>query len=193
MAKRTKDPLFNYIDYLNQFYISHKDSYIDLIYEGEISHEITKSFTSLIEGVLEKRDELRSTKKKIFNVMVECLQNIDKHADNSYHGKLHQHGKGLIIISNDDKDYTIVTGNVVENDKMTSLKNSVDKVNGLEKQDLRELYKKQLSEGRLSEKGGAGLGFIDIARKSGQNISYSFFSIDKLFSFFVLTVRVSKT
>jgi len=42
----------------------------------------------------------------------------------------------------------------------------------------------------LSEKGGAGLGFIDIARKTGQKLVYSFLKIDEEKSFFVLTTTI---
>jgi hypothetical protein len=49
-----------------------------------------------------------------------------------------------------------------------------------------------MKEGRLSEKGGAGLGFIDIARKTGNKLEFHFLPIDEESSFFLLTSSVSR-
>ena len=46
--------------------------------------------------------------------------------------------------------------------------------------------------GKLSAKGGAGLGFIDIARKSGNKLEYFFKEINSYSSFFILTTKVSR-
>jgi len=52
------------------------------------------------------------------------------------------------------------------------------------------MYKKQLREGKISGKGGAGLGLIDIARKTGNHLDYMFFPADDTTKYFVLKVRV---
>jgi hypothetical protein len=43
----------------------------------------------------------------------------------------------------------------------------------------------------ISEVGGAGLGFIDMARKSENKLSYSFDKINDRISFFTLMTMVS--
>ena len=52
------------------------------------------------------------------------------------------------------------------------------------------MYKKQLREGTLSEKQGAGLGLIDIARKSTSKLHYQFIPLDEGHSFFILKVEI---
>ena len=44
----------------------------------------------------------------------------------------------------------------------------------------------------MSKKGGGGLGLIDIARRSGEKLQYKIREIDKDYSFFTLTVKISK-
>ena len=66
------------------------------------------------------------------------------------------------------------------------------KINKSNKKSLKELYKEQIKKGRLSDKGGAGLGFIDIARKTGQQLMYSFLDINEKKTYFVLTSTVSR-
>jgi len=52
------------------------------------------------------------------------------------------------------------------------------------------MYKKQLREGKISGKGGAGLGLIDITRKTGNPLDYMFFPADDKNKYFVLKVKV---
>ena len=75
---------------------------------------------------------------------------------------------------------------------LEELTEMLDHINSLDKDGLKELYKNQMKEGRLSEKGGAGLGFIDIARKTGNKLEFHFLPIDEGSSFFLLTSSVSR-
>ena len=87
-------------------------------------------------------------------------------------------GRGIFMVAKGKDEYTVTTGNAIENDKMQDLKNLLEQVNQLDKDELNEFYKKQIKEGSLSEKGGAGLGFIDIKRKTGKNLEYHFLPIN---------------
>jgi hypothetical protein len=46
-------------------------------------------------------------------------------------------------------------------------------------------------KGKFSEIGGAGIGLIDMARKSGNKLDYEFKPIDNRISFFSLVVRIT--
>lgn len=178
------------LDFVYDFYLKMKKNNINLAYEGEITHQITKAFTSLTENNMVRDEDYSSVQKKVFHVMVECLQNISKHADNQFNFVTSKDGRGIFMVSKDEKEYNVTTGNVVKNDKIDELKTMLERVNNLNKDELNQLYKQKIKEGRLSEKGGAGLGFIDIARKTGQKLVYSFLKIDEEKSFFVLTTTI---
>ena len=124
--------------------------------------------------------------------MVECLQNISKHADDFGTNEYMFSGRGIFLVAKGKDDYTVTTGNAVENTKIEDLKKLLEQVNSLDKEELTELYKKQIKEGRLSDKGGAGLGFIDIKRKTGKNLDYHFLPINDDTSFFLLTSTISR-
>jgi hypothetical protein len=96
------------------------------------------------------------------------------------------------MVAKGKDDYSVTTGNAVDNSKIADLKRLLEQVNSLEKDELTELYKKQIKEGRLSDKGGAGLGFIDIKRKTGRNLEYHFLPINEQTSFFLLTSSVPR-
>jgi len=182
-----------FLEFVYDFYKSMKAHEITLVYEGEITHQITKAFTSLTESNMAKEEESNSVQKKVFHVMVECLQNISKHADSFGSDDFLFAGRGIFMVSKGDEEYHVTTGNVIENTKKEELSRILDHINVLDKEGLKQLYKTQMREGRLSEKGGAGLGFIDIARKTGRRLEYHFLSIDEETSFFILTSTISRT
>lgn len=187
------------IDFKELVYQFHQEMLANkftLVYEGEITHQITKAFTTLAENKMDSYSEDASVKKKVFHVMVECLQNLSKHAEdlkilrnNGYSGS------GIFIIGkvgDEDEDYHVLTGNVVKKTRVPELEAFLDKINSLDKEELKELYKKQMREGTLSVKGGAGLGLIDIARKTGEKLEYNFIDIDEKNAFYTLRTKISK-
>jgi hypothetical protein len=171
---------------LHNSLLKHK---IILVYEGEFTQEITKSVLSMAEKNMETLNEDTSIKKKVFNVMVECLQNICKHSE-EFSPENTMFNTAVFTIGKENNEYRIATGNVIYNDRVEKLKNKIDNINGLDKEGLKELYKNALSASELSEKGGAGLGFIDMARKSGQKLDYTFIKIDDQISFFSFQTKI---
>ena len=67
----------------------------------------------------------------------------------------------------------------------------MDKINSLNKEELGEFYKTSLRNNTISDKGGAGLGLIEISRKSGSKINYLFEPINNENSSFSLMVKIS--
>ena len=97
----------------------------------------------------------------------------------------------IFMIGKDGEDYKIITGNYMFNSNVEVLRGKMDKVNSLTPEELKQYYKEVLNNGTMSEKGGGGLGMIDIARKSGQKLDYEFLPIDDVFAFFTLTIKIS--
>lgn len=187
-----KKDVKGFLEFVYEFYKSMKAHEITLVYEGEITHQITKAFTSLTESNMAKEDEPGTVQRKVFHVMVECLQNISKHADDFTSSDFLFSGRGIFLVSKGDNEYSVTTGNAVDNDRIEELTEMLENINRLGKEDLKTLYKKQMKEGRLSDKGGAGLGFIDIKRKTGRDLEYHFLPISDDTSFFLLTSTIGR-
>lgn len=88
-------------------------------------------------------------------------------------------------------EYSIITGNYILREKVNPLKEKLTKINVMSKDELKEYYKEILNEGEFSDKGGGGLGMIDIARKSGQKLNFNFVEVDNRYSFFSLNIKIS--
>lgn len=181
----------SFLDLAYELYHTMKTNYISLVYEGIVTQEITKTFASLTEKNLAKSEDSNAVQRKVFNVMVECLQNISKHGD-SLDEDDSLDRRGIVMVSQGDDSYYIITGNVIKNEKVEGLKRNLEQVNSLDKQGLSELFKTQMRDGKFSDKGGAGLGLIDIAKKSGNELGYQFKELNANVSFFILTTTIKR-
>lgn len=165
------------------------DNKIILIYQGAFDQEMVKSVISMTEKKLIQDNTDENLRKKLFNIMVEGLQNICKHQVdlNSFENN------PFLIISNNGDSFDVVTGNLISNDKIHIVKEKIDFVNSLNKEELKEHYKKARLNSVISSVGGAGLGFIDMVRKSGNPLEYKFYDLEADFSFFVQKTKVGNS
>jgi hypothetical protein len=154
------------------------------IYRGHFTQEITDNILALTENNLEKEEQSSKIKKRVYSILVECLQNITRHQDDAKEEG--SDNNGLFVIQKNQDKYFITTGNLVHDVNIPHLKSLIEKINSLEKEELKEYYKTVLEEGTLSDKGGAGLGLIDMARKSGNKLLYEFVSVGHDLSYFYL-------
>ncbi|MCG8385209.1 MAG: SiaB family protein kinase [Cytophagales bacterium] len=163
------------------------DNHLILVYEGEFTQEITKSVLAMAERNMDSSGEESTTKRKVFNVMVECLQNIVKHADD-----VKNNHSAIFMVGKQENEYIIVSGNPIQKDSVDDLTERLDHINSLDKDGLKNLYKDIIKNTEISDKGGAGLGFVDMARKSGNPLEYEFVEIDGTSSFFCLRSSIAR-
>ena len=182
----------NHLDFVRDMFILMNQENLGYIYRGKFNQEITDNILKLTETNLQRQEGQSKVKKRIYSIMVEGLQNITRHQDDANDVEKIEESFGIFVIQKVDNLYFITTGNIVDDDAIPHLKALIEKINGLSKEELKAYYKQVLSDGSLSDKGGAGLGLIDMARKSGNKLFYNFREVDKGHSYFYLhTVPVA--
>lgn len=151
-----------------------KEDNLCLLYNGDFSDEITNKLIELSEYNINNIDTLSKMKKKASFLMAECFQNIVRHGE-SLDGEIHATtNEGFFLTKNWQDIYYITSGNLIETPKIANLQRQLEKVNSLDKDELKVLYREVLENEEISDKGGAGLGLIEMARKSGQKLEYVF-------------------
>ena len=178
----------NFIYDLHRTMMSQK---LILVYQGDFTQETTKSILAMAERNIDSSGEESSIKRKVFNVMVESLQNIVKHSDELIDGETRSHA-AIFLIGREANRYTIMSGNPIRKSNIPKLKQTLEKINGLDKEGLKDLYKDIIKNTTISEKGGAGLGFVDMARKSGEKLEFEFPDMSAEYCFFSLKVNVPR-
>ncbi len=160
---------------------------IYIVYIGKFTQRITSMFTSMLEEELGKISEEKKTRRRVYHAMVETMQNIQRHAE-EFSDEVFSNG--LFMIGKKDSIYYIITSNKIKVPNKNTITSAIDKVNNCTKEELNEMYKTQLKNGKIGEHGGAGLGLIDIARKTENKIEYLFLPISFTEEYFVLKAEV---
>ncbi len=158
-----------------------------LVYKGALTHDTMKFFTKMAEEKISLRCQDASVKRKVFHVMVEMLQNITRHSADIDEGGS---GNGIFVIGERPDYYYIITGNVVKTKVVRDLETVIERLNDMDKETLDEMHKEQIKSTTISDKGGAGLGLIDIIRKTGEKYAYQFLRLDENYHFFVLKTTI---
>jgi hypothetical protein len=165
-----------------------------LSFKGMMTSELLTTILQIMESKMERFEERPKIKKKVFNILVECLQNLYHHVDEDIDDAdtAQNEMNSLFMISKTVSAYTITTGNYMKPKEVPNLKAKLDLINGMSREELKAYYKTVLNEGTMSEKGTAGLGMIDIARKSGKQLEYHFSPINDNLTFFSLSVKIEE-
>ncbi|MCB1192985.1 MAG: SiaB family protein kinase [Leptospiraceae bacterium] len=167
-----------------------KDHFVILSFKGVISQEILVYLGSMIKSSL----NLQSKKiKKVFAVFIELAQNILHYsAERNVDNEGYEGGVGILQTTEENEIYYVSAGNMVKNSQIESIKKNCEYVNSLSKEDLKIYYQVKIKQDRPQGSKGAGLGFIDIARKCDGPLEYKFNQIDEKHSFFTLSVSFKR-
>jgi len=158
------------------------------VYRGEITDRNSLPLLTLLENEMMDDSYGFVGRKRLFMYVLESLQNIVKHGDHSGRG-----GMSLVTYSKTDDGYTITTGNIIASDHVNDLKKRLDRVNRLDINEIKDLYRQILNSSEFSMKGGAGLGLIEMAMKTGNRLDYDFVAVDKKYSYFILSKTVDSS
>jgi hypothetical protein len=164
------------------------DKNIVLSFLGDFTHSVVTSLLSSVKKIIDTSEIDFQLKKRFYAVVVECLDNISRHNYGFTKDGI-IHNSTLFLISEEEKHFTILTGNYVQNNQTALLAERIDKVNSLDRDELKALYRETIMQ---SPEEGGGLGIIDVSMRSGCKISYMFKPVSDEVSFFVLQTLVSK-
>ena len=126
--------------------------------------------------------------KKIFFISVETLQNMLLHGHKNNQGEQHN----FFILVKNGENLKVISSNLVANASIPALEKQIQTINSFDDEKaLKAYYLEHLENNTMSEKGGAGLGFITIGMKSGNKLKVDFKKINDQFSLFTLTSAVN--
>lgn len=164
---------------------------ISLAYFGVFSDEITDLLISFSEDHISKNKELRKLAKKVPVLIAESFQNIVRH------GILEKESipeikssKDFFQVSIIEDRIVITSANVIEKDNVADIDKQIEYLNLLDSKELRTLYLETLEHGPISDKGGAGLGLIQMVRKSGLPLKKLTVSLSDAYALLLLGIEL---
>jgi len=178
-----------YYSYIYDTFLSRSFDEMDYIYRGNFTTNITEKILNLSELNINSAIEPSNIKKRVYYIMVECIQNITRYQENA---KTAEETSSLFMISKKGSCFYVSTGNLIKTEKIDALRAQIDKVNSLDKEDLDRYFKEVLANEAFTDGGGAGLGLINMVRKSGNKLLYEFRHVNNQYAYFYLYSVISK-
>ena len=159
-----------------------------LAYDGVLNPETISKLEAEIESKILERGLPKLVIKKVFFICIESLQNMYIHGYKDESGAKHN----FFILYVTGKSVKMVGANLIANDAIEKLRNHINRINSFnDPTDLKTYYLEHLENNELSDKGGAGLGFITIGMKSGNKLKISYEPVNSDRSMFLLEVTIN--
>ncbi len=159
-------------------------------FSGAFTHSIIEEIGNAIKSYLTTEDLTLGTITDVFAVYIEQTQNVRNYFKRPDISAVQQ-GSGILVITNIDGCYTVCSGNAILRDDVPELVSRLETINSLDKDGLKKFYKEQLHKKLVPDAIGAGLGLIDMARRSSGKLVYRFEKQDEMYDFFSLFVKVN--
>ncbi len=154
-------------------------------YRGPVTAENSALLLTLLDKEMELSDYAFVGRKRLFIFVLENLQNLTRHALKSEHDML-----SLVVYKKTEDGYTITTGNAIQKEDVVDLNRRLIEINSLDPEQIKEAYREVLQDSSISNKGGAGLGLLEMARKTGNRLDFDFRHLDNEHDYFILSKTV---
>lgn len=131
-------------------------------HHGPMDHSVVETLLAKAEEASIAARDAVALRKRLFNVLVEGLDNMRLHA-----GEDHRESAFAVLVDT-PAGYRLLMGNALPVATAALLTHRVGILNEMDEADLREHYMRLLSNDSRTERGGAGLGLLTMARKSAR-------------------------
>lgn len=169
-----------------------KNDRFSLAYMGQFDDDLTSALMKANESSIQ---EPHFFKKRLSFLIAECFQNIIRHEDKPDIITRTNNKPKVFIIRNVGTRHYISSSNLVTHPKKEELILKLKNINTLSAEMLKSVYMDAFENNELSDKGGAGLGLLEMARKTGAQLEYDFEFVNYFFAlfFFQICLEPKKT
>lgn len=130
--------------------------------------------------------------KKLLTLMIEILENVLKYSDRFEIFVLdHPDYQPEFELSLNEDGFVLMSRNPVRDKDKKEISRRINKINTSNEDELKKIYRDTITNGIFTEKGGAGLGFIEMAKITTNTLVFSFIPIEKGFSYFELSLHIN--
>lgn len=161
-----------------------------LDYQGPVDFKVSESLLKKLRKNAEFSSLVITTRKRVFSIVVECLENITKNSLSKSRGGIDSHSR--IIVRKNQEKIDILAGNLIDETANEKLATYLELIKNLDNDALRKLYETRICNEPVKGENSAGLGLISIALKSGNNINYTFRPQNNGLIFFEINISLDR-
>lgn len=178
---------------LHEFFLQTKGRGVIFCFCGPISQGVIEGIGQTLKQKMTLEEQSQSTIQKVFSVFIEQMQNVVNYSSDRIAEAPLADGDirlGILVIGHEQDAIVVRCGNMVRTADATPLCAMLTRLQGMDKDQLKTLYKERLRQGPQNGSKGAGLGFIDMARKASRPLLFDFVPVDAGTQFFSITVSI---
>jgi hypothetical protein len=165
-------------------------SEILLDYQGPVDFKVSESLLKKLRNNVDFASLVTTTRKRVFSIVVECLENITKNSISKSPGDIDS--LSHITVRRNPEKIAIRAGNSIDETAKEKLTRYLELIKNLDNVALRNLYETRICNESVKGENGAGLGLISIALKSGNNINYTFRPQNNGLIFFEINISIDR-
>ncbi|MFV0422606.1 SiaB family protein kinase [Oleidesulfovibrio sp.] len=167
---------------------------IMLYFSGPVCQSVVEGLGEMMRQKMAREERGLAVARRVFAVLVEQMQNIINYSGTIplCAGVMPAMGEGQVVVGRKGSEFFITCGNPVLRATEPRIKEKIDTINRMNKDELKRYYKEQRRKEPDELSRGAGLGFIEMARKASHPLAYSFEPINDTMSYFAVNVRIAE-
>ncbi len=169
------------------FYQDLKKEGIMFCFSGPTSQGVVEGVGEALRYKMELDETSVSISTRVFSIFVEQMQNVVNYSAERVEGAKEPKGDlryGVIVVGREGDSFYIISGNYVSKQDSERLSAILGKLGGMSKDEMKAYFKEQRRKGPDAMSKGAGLGFIETARRASQPIEHQIEPIDDTTNFF---------
>lgn len=163
-------------------------------YSGYMTEDVLSGIGQAIRMKLELEEADKKIARSVFSLFVEQVQNVIRYSaekEEFLSDNIHKELRfGVLTVGMKDGAFFVSCSNLIEDDDVNRLENNLSHIQKLDRDGLKKLYKETLRGDTPEGSKGAGVGFIDIARRATKGFEYDFMHVKENRSYFSIKAYV---
>ncbi|MGE4292134.1 MAG: SiaB family protein kinase [Desulfovibrio sp.] len=177
---------------LYQYYEEMRKKGTILYFNGPVSQSMVEGLAELMREKMRAEEAGLDSVQRVFSILVEQMQNIVRYSSERHHlvtASLGEMAYGQVAVGREsDGSFFVACGNKVRAEDVERLTCQLEILRTMGRNDLKAYYRERRRSRPGEGSKGAGLGFIEMARKSSRPMDYDFVPLDCETAFFSMKV-----
>lgn len=174
------------IENLYGLYRGLKQDGIIFCFSGPTSQSVVEGIGEALRHKMELEETSMTVSHRVFSIFVEQMQNVVNYSAEKVPDVTEAERdlrSGMVVVGKKDDRFYVISGNYITRDDAARLAAILDRLRGMDKEELKAFYKEQRRREPDAGSKGAGLGLIDTARKASEPLSYQMADVDDRYAF----------
>ncbi len=162
-------------------------------YSGPMSQDLMVEIGNTLKQKMQQETFNRSVVAKTFAILVEQVQNIMHYSTEKNHMEPLEDvklGNGIVAVGYENSRYYVASGNMIQTKDRDKISGMITKINSMSPEEKKQYYKEMRKKTPDESSRGAGLGFIEMARKSDHPVEFDFIDVDLEYCFFTIRLYI---